>query len=250
VTSLAVRVLGLEKRFGAVAALRGVDLTIERGSLHVVLGPNGAGKTTLMRILAGLAHPSLGEVTLSLSDGKEQTPREARGVIGYVGHASLLYPELSARENLVFAGRLYHLADPVARADGLLDEAGLSDVADRRTGTFSRGMVQRLAIARARVHDPELVLLDEPFTGLDRRASDRLAARLAALRDEGRTLLLITHDLRQASALADRCHILVQGSVVGDPAGAEVEPETLEASYLAALDSAARGRSAPEQATP
>jgi heme ABC exporter ATP-binding subunit CcmA len=245
VSSPAVRVAGLEKRFGAVAALRGVDLTVETGSIHVVLGPNGAGKTTLLRVLAGLAHPTKGEVTLCLGDREARAPRNSRDAIGYVGHASLLYPELSARENLVFTGRLHHLDDPASRADLLLEEAGLGEVADRRAGTFSRGMVQRLAIARARVQDPALVLLDEPFTGLDRRASDRLAERLAALRAEGRTLVLITHDLRQASALADRCHILIRGQVAALVEADELAAPALEARYLAALDGDSSPRPAP-----
>ncbi len=235
----AVSILGVEKRFGAVTALQGVNLTAEAGSIQAVLGPNGAGKSTLLRILAGLAHPSRGEISLCLADGCERTPREARSGIGYVGHASLLYPELSARENLVFAGRLYHVANPVERASVLLEEAGLADVGDRRTGTFSRGMIQRVAIARARVHDPQLVLLDEPFTGLDRRASDLLAGRLASLREEGRTLILITHDLRQASALADCCHILIRGRVAAQVAAAALDSADLETRYMDALDAAA-----------
>jgi heme exporter protein A len=219
---------GLEKRFGAVAALRGVDLELPRGGALAILGPNGAGKSTLLRILAGLAHPTAGRVEL---DGA----RVRGAAVGYLGHATLLYPELTAHENLVFAGRLHRIADPAARAEALLAEEGLAQVAGRRAGGFSRGMAQRLSIARARVHDPELLLLDEPFTGLDRRSADRLTERLRALRGAGHALVLVTHDVGQAAALADEVVILVEGRVHQRHRG--VSAEGLETAYAAALQS-------------
>lgn len=228
----ALRARGLVKRFGALTALRGVDLEVDHGTIHAILGPNGAGKTTLLRILAGLSHPTRGEVEMVLDDGSLREPRKARFALGYVGHATLLYPELSARENLLFAAKLYAVAHGRERADHLLDEEGLSDVAERRAGTFSRGMAQRLAIARARIHDPKIVLLDEPFTGLDRRAANRLAARLDNLRGESRALVLITHDVRLAGELADRADVLIRGEITTRIRGQDVTPERLEASVL------------------
>ena len=154
---------GIEKRFGAVAALRGIELEVASGQALAILGPNGAGKSTLLRILAGLARPTAGHCEIRLGDTALRPGRAAaRARIGFAGHATLLYPELSARENLMFHGRLQGVRDPGSRADELLREEGLEDFADRRAGTFSRGMAQRLSIARARVQRPPLLLLDEP----------------------------------------------------------------------------------------
>ena len=228
-----LRAQALEKRFGAVVALRGVDLELESGGSLAILGPNGAGKTTLLKLLAGLAHPTAGRIEIAGTG----TPR-AR--VGFLGHATLLYPELTARENLVFSGRLYGLADAGARADVLLAEEGLSEVAHRRAGGFSRGMSQRLSIARARVHDPDLLLLDEPFTGLDRPSADRLTVRLRALQAAGHSLVFVSHDVSQAAALADQALILVRGRVAhrSEP-GSQLDPEALEHAYTAVLGSAA-----------
>ncbi len=228
----ALRARGLVKRFGALTALRGVDLEVGAGTIHAILGPNGAGKTTLLRILAGLSQPTRGEVEIADSDGSLREPRKARDAIGYVGHATLLYAELSARENLLFAAKLYGVAHARERADHLLEEEGLLDVAERRAGAFSRGMAQRLSIARARIHDPSLILLDEPFTGLDRRSADRLAARLDVLRGQSRALVLITHDLRLAAELADQADILIRGQVVSRVDGPNLTAERLEAIIL------------------
>ncbi len=225
---------GLEKRFGAVSALRGVDLEVAEGQSLAILGPNGAGKSTLLRVVAGLAHPSGGEIERPDSSA-------SRSRIGYLGHATLLYPELSARENLVFAGRLHRVADPGTRADTLLAEEDLADVADRRAGGFSRGMAQRLSIARARVHDPALLLLDEPFTGLDHAAADRLSARLGALRERGQTLVLVTHELDRAAALADAAIVLRGGRIVARLAGDDLEPDRLALRYAEATIRARSG---------
>ncbi len=236
-SGLAVEARGLEKRFGAVVALRGVDLALPRASALAVLGPNGAGKSTLLKILAGLTQPSRGKVEMTGGDGRSGSPRKARAWVGYVGHATLLYPELTARENLIFAGRLYGVKDPGARADRLLEEEGLVEFGGRRAGTYSRGMSQRLAIARALVHDPELVLLDEPFTGLDHRSAGRLGERLRGLRDEGRSLILITHDLRQASELADAALFMSRGRVAHRASeAAQMTAASLEATYLEVAD--------------
>lgn len=204
----AIAAVGLEKHFGPVQALRPLDLEVRSGELVALLGPNGAGKTTLLRLLAGLARPSAGTLRVGSGGGDR---RERRREVGLVAHASLLYPALTARENLILAGRLYGLADPGARADALLAEGDLGPFAGRRAGQLSRGLAQRVAIARALVHDPPILLLDEPFSGLDPRAAERLGERLAGHREQGRTIVLATHDLERAAALADRALLLVRG---------------------------------------
>jgi heme ABC exporter ATP-binding subunit CcmA len=224
----AVAVEALEKRFGPVVALAGVDFAVPAGRVLAVLGPNGAGKSTLLRILAGLARPSAGAVRIGAGAGDR---RRVRGRVGYVGHATFLYPHLSARENLVFAARLYGVADPAARAAALLAEQGLEPLADRAAGSFSRGQAQRLAIARGLVHDPPVVLLDEPFTGLDPTSADRLAARVRALAAAGRAVVFVTHDLAQAAALGHRALLLVRGRIAFDSGGAPAGAAALEAAW-------------------
>lgn len=232
----AVSARGMEKRFGAVRALRGVDLEVPVGRTVAVIGPNGAGKSTLLRILAGLMRATAGE--LEIGGQRRGGTGPGRAPVGYIGHTTLLYRELSARENLIFAGRLYGVADPAARADQLLREEGLSEYASRRAGTFSRGLCQRLAIARAIVHDPPLLLLDEPFTGLDRRSSDRLAGRLQEFRNGGRSAVLVTHDLRRVSELADSVVVIAGGRAVHRAEGDALALDLLEREYLTAIEGA------------
>ena len=216
-----LRGTSVAKRFGRVAALRGIDFEIAPGEAVAILGANGAGKSTLLRILAGLSRVSQGDFD-SIQEANDGTatplPREQlRGQVGYVGHATLLYGELSAAENLEFAARLAG-APPVANAiPELLETVGLADVAQRHAGTFSRGMAQRLAIARAVVHEPSVLLLDEPFTGLDEVSAERLSAQLASLRAGGRSLVVVTHDPRRAVELADRALVLHRGEIVARP---------------------------------
>ncbi len=213
---------GLEKRYGRVAALRGLDFDIQPGEAVALLGANGAGKSSLLKLLAGLARPSAG--TLEMQDtnpdaanGGKLDRAALRSRVGYVGHATLLYAELSARENLAFAARLYGRTAGREQLDRLLADFALEDVAERRAGSFSRGMAQRLAIARAVVHDPSLLLLDEPFTGLDELSAERLTEQLLRLRSGDRAtapgLVLVTHDPRHAVALTDRALLLHRGAL-------------------------------------
>ena len=229
-TEPVVAATGLTKRFGVLTALADVDLAVAAGTAVAVLGPNGAGKSTLLRILAGLAKPTAGAVRYEGGAVRQR----ARARIGYIGHATFLYPALTARENLRFAAQLHGVAEPRARADALLAELGLEAVADRTAGSFSRGLAQRLAIARALVHDPALLLLDEPFTGLDPLSADRLAERIAALRAAQHALVLVTHDLARAAALADHALVLLDGRVAWE-SGGRVEAGALEAAYRRAL---------------
>jgi heme exporter protein A len=232
----ALRASGLGKRFGRSAALEGIDLTLPAGASLAVLGPNGAGKSTLLRLIAGLARPTAG--SLSVAGSPAHLPA-ARGRVGFIGHASLLYPYLSARENLLFAARLHRVPDPATRVEGWLERAGLARVADLPVSHFSRGMSQRLSIARGLVHDPVLLLLDEPFAGLDAGASTRLAEQLASLHAAGRTLVLVTHDLKRAAELCERAIVLAGGRVAFDSGERQAGAEALERALLAAGDSAA-----------
>jgi len=225
---------GLAKHFGPAVALARLDLQLHPGQTLAVLGPNGAGKTTLLRMVAGLSRPSSGSLTI---EGRLARRREVRGRVGYVGHATLLYPALTARENLVFAGRMYGVEEPEAQAERLLTEEGLLAAADRRVGDFSRGMAQRVAIARALVHDPTVLLLDEPYTGLDRSAAARLSDRIQSLRANKRTLMLVTHDLVRAAALADSVLVLTSGRVVYE-SRERVPLAELERIYVEAVEAA------------
>ena len=221
----------LEKRFGSTIGLDGIDLEIPTGSTMAILGPNGAGKSTLLRLIAGLARPSGGSLEVG---GTPAHCRAARARVGFIGHATGLYPELTARENLLFAARLRGVANPSTRIEAQLAQAGLTRAADRRTGDFSRGMAQRLSIAAGLIDDPEIVLLDEPFTGLDRTASDRLVERLMELRQRDRTLVLVSHDVALAARLADAAVVLRRGRIAHRESGETLDPNILENAYAAA----------------
>ena len=178
----AVEIIGLRKSYGDVEALRGIDLQVERGSVFGLLGPNGSGKTTLLRLLAGLAAPSGGELVV-------ETSREQ---VGFVAHEPLVYRELTALENLRMYGRLYRVRDP-ERIGMLLERFGLWDARNDRVGDFSRGMQQRVALCRALLHSPSLLLLDEPYNGLDADGAALLDRELEELRPRG-TFVVATHE--------------------------------------------------------
>ena len=226
---------GLAKRFGRAVALADLDLDVPAGGSLAVLGPNGAGKSTLLRLMAGLARPTAGSLAIG---GARADRREARARVGYLGHATLLYPALTARENLLFAARLYRVRNAAARCAGLLAEEGLAAVADLPVAGLSLGMAQRVAIARGLVHDPSVMLLDEPFTGLDRRAVERLTQRIEALRRRGCTVVLVTHDVARAARLADAAVVLARGRIAHRTCEVP-DPAALERAYLAATDATA-----------
>jgi len=232
-----VRARGLAKRFGPLAALHPLDLTLAAGETLALLGPNGAGKSTLLRLLAGLARPSAGAVEVVAAASRP----EQRAAVGLLAHATFLYGQLTARENLALAAKLYGVRDPNARAAALIAAHELAPVAERAAGALSRGWAQRVAIARALVHEPRLLLLDEPFTGLDPRAADKLAERLSAQRGGGRAAVLVTHELSRAAQLATRALVLVRGRARELAADALASAGALEAAYrdtVAALETA------------
>jgi heme exporter protein A len=187
-----------------------ISFELSEGELLALFGPNGAGKSTLLGVLGGALRPHSGEVRFR---GEVRDPGETawRREIGLLSHRSFLYPVLTARENLTFYGRLYSLPNLPKRVEERLDEVQLSEHADRPMRGFSRGMQQRLALARTLLHDPAFILLDEPFTGLDVHASAMLRELLLRLKDGRRTILLVTHSLSDGLALADRVAIQVAG---------------------------------------
>ncbi len=201
------------KRFGHVRALRGISFRLLTGDSLAVFGPNGAGKTTLLRALAGLLRPDDGEVWFG-GERLERGNAAHRRRVGLISHHSLLYDGLTAAENLAFYARLYGIAEPRRAAQRALEGVGLAERAGDAVATFSRGMVQRLAIARALLHDPEVMLLDEPFSGLDQRAAAALRDVLGRLRAERRTMVLVTHNLDEGLELASHVAIQVAGRFV------------------------------------
>ncbi|MBA2292462.1 MAG: heme ABC exporter ATP-binding protein CcmA [Gemmatimonadales bacterium] len=218
-TPPAVEAIALERRFGPVAALRGVTLAVGAGEVVLLLGPNGAGKSTLLRCLAGLARPTRGTVRVGGVDLARDP--SARGVIGMLSHAAMVYDDLTPRENLRFAAALHEIQDPAERIDAALRAASLEEHADRPVRGFSRGMLQRLALARATLHAPDVLLLDEPFTGLDARATEALRGRVADERQRGRVQICVTHDPAELWGVATRVVVLVAGRVVHDAPRAE-----------------------------
>jgi heme exporter protein A len=230
----AVTVAGLTKRFGHHRALAGVDLELRAGSMCAVLGPNGAGKSTLLGILSTLVRQTSGEVVYRAEgSGGALGGERLRRQIGVLAHSAFVYGELTGLENLMFYGALYDVPDCAARAGALLDQVGLDERArERAAGTYSRGMLQRLALARALLHDPRLLLLDEPFTGLDRTGAAALSETLAGARRDGRITMVITHDLESIGGFVDHVAILRRGKLVHeDRAGDGFGVETLKELY-------------------
>lgn len=210
--TLALAVTGLSKTYELRPVLRNVSFTLPSGGTLALLGANGAGKTTLLRILATLAKPSTGQVMV-LDHDVVRDAAALRHLIGYVGHQPHVYDDLTARENLLFFARMYALRDGAKRADTLLERVGLRTKANERVRTFSRGQTQRLAIARGILHEPRLLLLDEPDTGLDEQASALLDELIAERAAEGFTTLLTTHNIAHGLERSDDTLVLAGGRV-------------------------------------
>ncbi len=211
-----VEVQGLSKRYGQHRALAGVELTLAAGEVCALLGPNGAGKSTLIGMLSTLVRPTAGTIAYVDDAGARELDDRLRAEIGLLAHASLCYGELTATENLVFFAGLYGVADAEARARTLLDEVGLEPRARSQPArTYSRGMLQRLALARALLARPSLLLLDEPFTGLDRDGAQALGARLGQAKAEGAIVLVVTHDLEAIAGVTDHAVVLRGGKIAG-----------------------------------
>ena len=227
-----IEIQSLVKTYGLLPVLRKLDLTINRGEFVALLGPNGSGKSTLLRLLGALSRPTAGRILV----GGWELPKEAAAVraqIGMVSHKSLLYENLTAKENLVFFARLYDLPrnEIEGTVDGLLDQVGLGKRAHDLVRTFSRGMQQRLSIARALLPDPHVLLFDEPYTGLDQDAAKTLDDLLLNARSETHTIIMATHQLERAARLADRIVILQKGKVGYDAPADTTDPMKLVTDY-------------------
>ena len=229
-----ITVKKLVKRFGLKAVLKGLDFEVQPGEFVALLGPNGAGKTTFLRVLASLSRPSLGSVQVA----GYKLPDEAAAVrarLGVVSHLPLLYGDLTAEENLRFYGRMYNISDLEPRMTEVLEMVGLENRRRDLVRTYSRGMQQRLAIGRAVLHDPDVMLFDEPYTGLDQDASSMLDEVLKTVAAKGRTVVMTSHDLARAEELATRFDILSRGVIAASAKRDELGSGNLLTFYKQAL---------------
>lgn len=219
----------LSRSFGTRRAVDGVTVAVAGGEALALFGPNGAGKTTLLRILGGLLRPTSG--TARIGDATLPGGPDVRRRVGVISHQSLLYDALTARENVEFAARLYHVPDPVARCTEALGRMRILDRADTPVRTLSRGLRQRVSVARAIVHSPSVVLADEPFTGLDVAGARALASLLIELRDAGAALILVTHNIEEGLGLATRAAIMDRGKLVRSETRNEIDPSSFAREY-------------------
>jgi len=236
-----IEAAGIAKRYGPVVAVEPLDLAVHAGESIALFGQNGAGKSTLLRLFATLVRPTAGRLRLFGADASSSDAAALRRRIGFLSHQTFLYEHLTGLENLLFYARLYALPDPAGTALESIRAARLELRRDDRVGSYSRGMQQRLAIARALLHRPDVLLLDEPFTGLDPQSCSRLEATLEEEHRAGRTCILATHDLGPGLRVADRVLVLVDGRLTLDRAASGLDPASLEALMTA--------RSSPARAT-
>ena len=212
---LCVRVRGLCKRIDDRPILHDINLDIAPGSFIALLGPNGAGKSTLLNVLSTLTGFTSGELYL-FGQRVQRSNVQLRARIGLLGHQPMLYRDLTAMENLVFFGRLYGVANPQQRATELLERVALQERGNDPAGVFSRGMLQRLAVARSLVHDPQIILADEPFSGLDLPSIQAVETLFSDLHRQGKTILLSNHDVAQSLRLVQRVLVLRKGRLIAD----------------------------------
>lgn len=229
-----IKVRKLVKRFGLKTVLKGMDFEVEEGEFVGLLGPNGAGKTTFLRILSSLSRPSLGDVRIA----GYRLPHQATAVrrrLGVLSHQPLLYGDLTAEENLRFYGKMYAVENPDSRIDEVLQLVDLSHRRNDLLRTYSRGMQQRLAIARSVIHDPDILLLDEPYTGLDQDACAMLDEVLQEIAVQGRTIVMTSHDLARVADLASRFDVLSRGKIASSAGREDIPKDGLLAFYRKAI---------------
>lgn len=241
--SPAIELAGVSRTFGRRRAVDGVTLSVPAGDCLALFGPNGAGKTTLLRLVAGLLKPSAGSVRVGGRALRDDA--DARAQVGLISHQSMLYRALTARENVEFAARLYGVADPRAAAKRALELMRVADRAETPVRALSRGLQQRVSIARAIVHQPGVVLLDEPYTGLDAAGGAALTEMLHALRAAGAALLLVTHNVDEGMAVASHVAVMLAGSIVRLEDCATLDARTFREDYRALVVSGEGLRSGP-----
>tara|TARA_B100000686_G_scaffold349311_1_gene442402 strand:+ start:3029 stop:3763 length:735 start_codon:yes stop_codon:yes gene_type:complete len=222
---------GLTKTFGLIPALRGVELNLLQGEFLTLFGPNGAGKTTLIKILSSLIKPTTGTAWVAGFDIQKNDPK-MRKEIGVISHVSFLYENLSAFENITFYARMHDLERPEERALNVIAKAGLKTRMHDRVGTFSRGMLQRISIARAMINEPSILFLDEPYTGLDLRASIQLKEQLESLHDGKRAIIMTTHDISRGLEVSDHVAILAKGRIALQEKAKDIKPTDFEKYYF------------------
>jgi heme exporter protein A len=230
-TSMALSIHGVSKTFVTRPVLKGIELAVPRGQAVCLCGINGAGKSTLLRIVAGLLRPDSGTVKINGFDIREHS-ETAKRQLGVISHASMVYPELTVVENLTFAARLYGVADRASRIEELLAGTALASFRHDRAGILSRGLLQRLSIARALLHKPAVLLADEPFTGLDADVTERLLAILDQFVRGGGTVLMTTHDTRLGLRCCRRVLVLDQGVLVLDAETRQIDSDRFAVDYL------------------
>jgi heme exporter protein A len=227
-----IDVNSVSKSFGTRPVLKGINLQVGRAQGVCICGVNGAGKSTLLRIISGLLEPSQGSVKLcGMEVGSE--PEKTKSQLGVISHKSMLYPDLSLSENLLFFARLYSVKESHKRVKELLEELGLASYRYDRTGILSRGMLQRLAIARAVIHRPAVLLADEPFTGLDTEACRHLISVLGKFRADGGTLIMTSHDTRLGLQCCDRVMVLEKARIVFEAMTSQIDTNLFVKDYLA-----------------
>jgi heme exporter protein A len=230
-STLAVEVAGVTRMFGRRRAVDAVDLALEPSECLALFGPNGAGKTTLLRLIAGLLKPTSGVVRVGQRTLRDEP--SARGQIGLISHQSMLYGALTARENVEFAARLYGVVGARAASLAALDRMRIADRADAQVRSLSRGLQQRVSIARAIVHEPKVVLLDEPYTGLDAAGGAALTDMLQSLRESGASLLLVTHNVEEGLAVATQAAVMLSGRIVRHDQASSLNHREYQAAYRA-----------------
>ncbi len=235
-TQYHIRAQGLKKTYGHIEALAGIDLNIKSGEFFTLFGPNGAGKTTLIKLLATLTAPTSGVLEVFGLDVRKEV-NKIRSEIGVISHDTYLYENLSAFENITYFADMYGLKDKESHAQEVINRVGLESRMHDLVRTFSRGMKQRLTVARAVVHDPYILLLDEPYTGLDLAGAQLFGEMLSDLKAHGRTILMTTHNIDEGLDLSDRVGILAKGYLVFEGRAAALDPAEFKNLYISKVGS-------------
>ena len=234
-TSYDITAQGVTKTFGSFDALKGIDLTLKKGEFLTLFGPNGAGKTTFIKLLSTLSKPSAGELRVAGFDVQKEA-NQVRSSVGVISHDPYLYENLSAYENIKFFGEMYGVSDTADRAKELLELIGLGPRSHDLVRTFSRGMKQRLSVARSIVHDPSVLLLDEPYTGLDQKGAKIFGDTLKWLKSHGRTILMTTHNIDEGLVLSDRVCILASGQIVYESSTSGLNKDSFKELYISHVE--------------